>query len=136
MERAESVRVAIIRLGTGEEARVQVTLRDKTFLAGYVDAADENSFVIKNAEIEKQERVAYAEVERLKAENFATGVRTSVPREIPKGARAMMKLATLGIAGRRPVEQSSSNYLSKPAIAVLVVLAVGLILIGVELKKS
>jgi hypothetical protein len=47
-----------------------------------------------------------------------------------------MRVATLGIPGQRRPETLSNNYLSKPAVIILVVLGVSLILIGVELGKS
>ncbi len=43
---AEKVKEGISRLGTGAEARVEVKLRDKTKLKGYVGEVGEDSFVI------------------------------------------------------------------------------------------
>ena len=130
------VKEAIARLGLGEEARLDVGLIDKSFHSGYVCEADEDSFVVMNPSTETRVRIGYGEVKRLKAENSMTGVKVSVPAGRPKVLRAAMRVATLGRAGRVSVETPSNSYLSKPTIVILVVLAVGLILIGVELRKS
>ena len=134
--RSAKVREAIARVGVGEGTRVDVALIDKSFHSGYVCEADDDSFVVVNPAIDTRVRVGYDEVKRLRTENSATGVKVSIPGERPKVLRAAMRVATFGIAGRVRVETSSNSYLSKPAIVVLAVPAVGLILIGVELGKS
>ena len=132
---SSKVKEALAKLGTGEAAQINVLLTDKSFRSGYVSEVDENSFVVTNPVYQTRVRIGYGEAKRLTAENSATGVKLSVPAEKPKVLRAAMRVATLGIAGRRRVDTSNS-YLSKPAIVILAVLAVGLILIGVELGKS
>jgi hypothetical protein len=92
--------------------------------------------MVTNPVNETQVGVGYNEVARLRADNTITGVILSLPRERPKVLRAAMRVAMLGIPGHRRAGTSSNNYLSKPAIIIIVVLGVGLILIGVELGKS
>jgi hypothetical protein len=133
---SSKVKQALAKLGTGEAAQINVTLTDKSIRSGYVSEVDENSFVVTNPAYQTRVRIGYSEAKRLKAENSATHVKLSLPAERPKVLRAAIRVATLGIAGRRRVYTSSNNFLSKPAIVVLAVLAVGLILIGIELKKS
>ena len=130
------VKEAVASVGTGEAAQVRVTLLDKSFRSGYVSEVGNYSFIVTNPVNETQVEVGYNEVARLSADNTVTGVKLSLPREKPKVLRAAMRVATLGIPGHRRTESSSNNFLSKPAIIVLVVLGVGLILIGVELGKS
>lgn len=134
--RVARMKEAIARVGASEESRVAVALFDKSFYHGYVSEADEDWFVVTNPDGGTRVRVGYDEVRRLRAENAATGVKVSVPKERGKALNGVLRTVTLGIAGRKRVETSTNSYLSKPAIVVLVVLAVGLILIGVELKKS
>ena len=43
---AEKVKAGIGKLGTGTDARIEVKLRDKTKLKGYVSESVEDSFVI------------------------------------------------------------------------------------------
>jgi hypothetical protein len=135
---AQSIKVkeAVASLGTGEAARIRVTLLDMSFRSGYVSEVRDHSFVVTNPVNETQVEIGYNEVMRLRADNTITGVKLSFPRERPRVLRAAKRVATLGSPGHRRAETSSNNYLSKPAIIVLVVLGVGLILIGVELGKS
>jgi hypothetical protein len=48
--RAEKVRTQLAKLGTGPDARIRVTLRDKTKLEGYVSEAGADSFVVTDRE--------------------------------------------------------------------------------------
>ena len=130
------VKKAVASLGTGEVAQIRVTLLDMSFRSGYVSEVGDHSFIVTNSVNETQVEIGYNEVARLRANNTITGVKLSLPRESPKVLRAAMRVATLGIPGHRRTETLSNNYLSKPAIIILVVLGVGLILIGVELGKS
>jgi hypothetical protein len=130
------VKAAIARLGTGEAAQIRITLLDMSFRSGYVSEVGDHSFIVANSVNETQVEIGYDEVARLRANNAITGLKLSLPRESPKGLRAAMRVAALGIPGHRRAETLSNNYLSKPAIIILVVLGVGLILIGVELGKS
>ena len=134
--RSAKIKEAFAKLGLGEGTRVDVALADKSFRSGYLCEADDDSFVMKNPELETQARVAYDEVKELKAENPAKRLKLSVPAGKPRIARAAMRFATLGKAGGRPRVEASRENFSKAAAVVLVVLAVGLILVGVELGKS
>jgi hypothetical protein len=135
---AQSIKVkeAVARLGTGGAAQIRVTLLDRSFRSGYVSEVGDHSFIVTNPANETKVEIGYNEVARLRADNTITGVKLSLPRERTKVLRAAMRVSSLGIPGHRRAETSSNNFLSKPAIIVLVVLGVGLILIGVELRKS
>ena len=63
---AEQVRENIQKLGTGSSARVEVRLKDKTKLKGYVAEASDEHFTVVDSE-GKATRIAYAEVESVKA---------------------------------------------------------------------
>jgi hypothetical protein len=133
---AAKVKEALQMLGSGEEVRVRVVLFDKAYHEGYVSALGEEQFVVANGETGVELPLGYDEVKRLKATNASTGVELSVPKEMPKALRVTTRIATLGMAGRRGTGSTNNGFLSTPAIVILAVLAVGLILIGVELKKS
>lgn len=45
-KQAEKTRVEIRKLGTGPDAQVELELRDKTKVKGYVSEANENDFVV------------------------------------------------------------------------------------------
>jgi len=69
---AEKVKEGIGKLGTGADARIEVKLRDKTKLKGYVSEAGEDSFVIVDEKTNATSRVAYSQVKQVKGKNLST----------------------------------------------------------------
>ena len=62
----EQTRAKVQKIGVGEKARVEVKLRDKTKLKGYVSAAGEDSFTVTNAKTGVATDVAYDQVSQVK----------------------------------------------------------------------
>ncbi len=48
-QQTAKIKTAILKLGTGPDARVSLQLRDKTKVAGYIQAAGAESFVVVDA---------------------------------------------------------------------------------------
>lgn len=71
-KRAEKVRTQLARLGTGQDARVKLELRDKTQLEGYISELGGESFVVTN-KAGVATTVAYPQVGKVKGHNLATG---------------------------------------------------------------
>ena len=69
---AEKVKAGISKLGTGVDARVEVKLRDKTKLKGYVSEAGEDSFVVVDEKTGASSTVTYAQVKQVKGHNLST----------------------------------------------------------------
>lgn len=69
---AQKVKEGIAKLGTGEEARVEVKLRDKTKLKGYVSQAGPDSFLIVDEKTSSTSTVSYAQVKQVKGNNLST----------------------------------------------------------------
>ena len=69
---AEKVKEGISKLGTGAEARIEVKLRDKTKLKGYVSEAGEHSFVIVDEKTGATSTVTYPQVKQVKGNNLST----------------------------------------------------------------
>jgi len=69
----EKVRQGIRRLGVGEAARVEVTLRDKTKIKGYISEANEDSFRVMNPASGTATTVSYPQVRQVKGNNLSTG---------------------------------------------------------------
>jgi len=76
-KRAETVRTKLSRLGTGEDARVRVELRDKTRLEGYISEAGPESFVVVN-KAGVATTVAYPQVAKAKGNNLSTGAKIAI----------------------------------------------------------
>ena len=63
---AEKVKAGITKLGTGTEARVEVKLRDKTKVKGYVSAADSaDSFTVTDPKTGASRTIAYSDVDKV-----------------------------------------------------------------------
>jgi hypothetical protein len=75
---SEKVKGEIVKLGTGPEARIEVRLRDKTKLKGYVRESDETQFVIVDAKTGVETTVPYPQVQKVKGNNLATGVKIAI----------------------------------------------------------
>ena len=75
---AEKVKEGISKLGTGVEARIEVKLRDKTKLKGYVSEAGEDSFVIVDEKTGATSRVTYPQVKHVKGNNLSTAAEIAI----------------------------------------------------------
>ena len=76
-KRVETVRAKLSKLGTGEDARVRVELRDKTKLEGYISEAGPESFVVVN-KAGVATTVAYPQVVKAKGNNLSTGAKIAI----------------------------------------------------------
>jgi hypothetical protein len=75
---AEKVKEGISKLGTGTEARIEVKLRDKTKLKGYVSEAGEDSFIIVDEKTGATSTVTYPQVKQVKGNNHSTAVEIAI----------------------------------------------------------
>ncbi len=73
----ERVSAGIGKLGTGTEARVEVKLRNKTKLKGYVSQSNTESFTVVDANGVATE-VAYPQVKQVKGNNLSEGVKAAI----------------------------------------------------------
>lgn len=64
---AEKIRDMIKGLGTGNEVRVLVEMRDKTKIAGYVKRMELDGFELFDTVADTQRNVKYEDVKRIKA---------------------------------------------------------------------
>lgn len=78
LRRAAAVKAGIAKLGTGESALVEVKLRDKTKLKGYVREAGEDSFVLVNAKTGVATALPYPQVGQVRGHNLSTGAKIAI----------------------------------------------------------
>ena len=71
----ERVKESVSKLGTGTQARVEVKLRDKTKLKGYVSHISENSFTMVDEKTGNASEVPYSSAKQVKGNNLSTGVK-------------------------------------------------------------
>ncbi len=72
------VKLGIEKLGSGRDTRVEVKLRDKTRLKGYISEISENEFVVTDVKTGASNKVAYAEVKQIKGNNMSTGAKIAI----------------------------------------------------------
>lgn len=88
--RAEKIRQEIFKLGTGKDTRVEVKLRDKTKLRGYISQADDNGFVVIDLKSEVATDVAYPQVRQIKGNNLSTGAKIAIGVGIGAGVTLLI----------------------------------------------
>lgn len=74
----KKVKEGIERLGTGTAARVEVKLKDKTKLKGYVSEVGDEGFSVVDAKTGTETRVAYPQVQKVKGHNLSTGAKVAI----------------------------------------------------------
>jgi hypothetical protein len=74
----EKVKVGISKLGVGKDARVEIKLRDKTEVKGYVYQAGEDNFVVRNPKTGSDTTVAYRDVTAVKGGGFSKGAKIGI----------------------------------------------------------
>ena len=75
---AEKVKASVLKFGTGEAARVKIKLQDKTRLAGYISAADDESFTVKDPKTGIATTITYAQVKSVQGHNLSTGAKIAI----------------------------------------------------------
>ena len=89
---AGKVKSGIEKVGSGREARVEIKLRDKTRLKGYVSEIGENEFVVTDIKTGASNKVAYADVKQIKGNNLSTGAKIGIGIGIGVGLTILVVL--------------------------------------------
>jgi preprotein translocase subunit SecF len=74
----ERVKAGIAQLGTGTDARVEVKLRDKTKLRGYIGEAGAEQFTVVDAKTGAATAVPYPQVQQVKGNNLSKGAKIAI----------------------------------------------------------
>ena len=88
--RAEKIKAGITQLGTGEQARIEVKLTDKTKLKGYVSEATDDHFVVVDAKTGAATSVTYGQVQQARGNNLSTGAKIAIGVGILAGILAIL----------------------------------------------
>lgn len=73
---AEAARAGVERLGVGQQAKTEVTLRDNRKVKGYVSSTAADSFTITDRKTGASQRIAYADVLTVKKPHSGIKTRT------------------------------------------------------------
>ena len=74
----EKVKTNVMKIGTGEAARVKIKLHDKTKVAGYVSAADDEAFTVIDSKTGVATTIAYSQVKSVQGHNLSTGAKIAI----------------------------------------------------------
>lgn len=77
-EFASKVKANIAKLGSGPDARVEVKLRDKTKLKGYISLIRDDSFIVADAKTGATTEVPYPRVASVSGKNLSTGATVAI----------------------------------------------------------
>ena len=72
------VKASIAKLGVGRAARVEVKLRDKTKLKGFISEASADSFTVTDLKTDAATEVPYPNVTQVKGNNLSTGATIAI----------------------------------------------------------
>jgi hypothetical protein len=97
---SEKIRAGIYKLGIGKDARVQVKLRDKTQLQGYLSAVSEDSFTVTDLKTEASTVVAYPNVRQVKGHNLTTRTKIMIGVAIAVGVGIVLYFIRAAINSR------------------------------------
>ena len=75
---AEKIKVNVLKLGTGESARVKVKLRDQAKLEGYISDAGADTFTVTNRKTGVATTIAYPQVKSVQGNNLSTGAKIAI----------------------------------------------------------
>jgi len=87
----EKVNAAIMQLGASQESLVNVTLRDKTKVTGYLSDIRDNSFVVTDLKTTKETAVAYPDVAQVKGNNLSTRTKVIITAAIIAGVAMIVR---------------------------------------------
>jgi hypothetical protein len=96
----EKIRAGIYKLGLGKDARVEVKLRDKTALQGYISEANEDSFTVTDLKTEASTVVAYPNVRQVKGHNLTTRTKIMIGVAIAVGVGIALYFIRIAIDSR------------------------------------
>lgn len=97
-EFASKVKADIVKLGSGPDTRIEIKLRDKTKLKGYVSQIGDESFVIADAKTGATTEVPYPNVTQAKGKNLSTGATIAIAVGLAVGATLLVILLLVAAA--------------------------------------
>ena len=94
-QRIEQLKEKIAKLGTGEKARVAVTLANGSKVNGYVSQINANSFVVTDKKSSTTTEIQFSDVNKLAGRNMSTGTKVALGFGIAAVALALLALIAL-----------------------------------------
>ena len=95
---SDKIKEAVRRFGTGEKARVKVTLHNRTKLNGYLRDTGADAFTVVDQANGQAVTVAYGDVQRIQGRNLSTGAKIAIGAGIAVGVLLVLVLIGLHYA--------------------------------------
>ncbi len=89
-QQTEKIKTAILKLGTGPDARVNLTLRDKSKVVGHIQTAGAEALVVAEASTGTARTVPYPNVTQVKGNNLSTGAKVAIVLGIVAGVLGLL----------------------------------------------
>ena len=86
----EKIKTKIAKLGVGEKARAQITLRNGQKIKGYVSSAGQDDFALTDKKTGQATTVAYKDVVEVRKPGLSTGAKIGIGVAIGVGALAVL----------------------------------------------
>ena len=96
---SEKVKAGIAQLGTGPDARIEVKLRDKTKLKGYVSEISDDRFTLKDDKTNTVIPIAYPQVKQVKGNNLSSGAKIAIGVGIVVGIIILLVIGSVNSDG-------------------------------------
>lgn len=74
----EKLKAGIRRLGIGRDARIKVTLKDKSKIAGYISEVSDDGFLVVDSKTGASNVVAYTQVAQAKGHNLSSNQKLAI----------------------------------------------------------
>ena len=87
---ANRVKENILKLGSGPSAIIEVKLRDKRKLKGYIAEVGDESFVVVDAVTQIPTTIAYPQVKQVKGHNLSSGAKIAIGVGIAVGVLVIL----------------------------------------------
>jgi len=99
VEQSAKFKSEVQKRGTGEQARVKVTLRDQTEVKGYISQIGAESFQVTDNKSGRATTIAYQEVRKLRKPGLSTGAKIAIAAGVGVGIAVGASLASLAASG-------------------------------------
>ena len=94
-KKIEKLKTEVAKLGTGKQARVEVTTANGSKVKGFVSQVNENSFVVTNESSGVTTEIQFSDVNKLAGRNMSTGTKIAIGFGI--AAVALLLLVFIGL---------------------------------------
>lgn len=83
------IKAGLAKIGVGTQARIEVKLKDKTTVKGYVKETNDDGFTVVNSKTGEETVIPYSSAKQIKGNNLSTGAKIAIGLGILAGVLAI-----------------------------------------------